>query len=81
MTLLTAAAASTSTGAVVNGIMGAIGNTPLIRLSKLSRQTGCEILGKVCQPGSVISMEEAIVIAGFHLPFRSSLTLHSDCVM
>jgi cysteine synthase A len=28
------------------GFIGAIGNTPLIRLSKLSATTGCEILGK-----------------------------------
>ena len=28
------------------GFVGAIGNTPLIRLSKLSAATGCEILGK-----------------------------------
>ncbi|KAF3351862.1 hypothetical protein VdG1_04668 [Verticillium dahliae VDG1] len=30
----------------VKGLTGAIGNTPLIRLNKLSDQTGCEILGK-----------------------------------
>ena len=29
-----------------DGFTGAIGNTPLIRLSGLSRETGCEILGK-----------------------------------
>jgi cysteine synthase A len=31
---------------VRNGLLGSIGNTPLIRLNKLSEQTGCEILGK-----------------------------------
>lgn len=31
---------------VSDGFVGAIGNTPLIRLRKLSEQTGCEILGK-----------------------------------
>ncbi|PTB22312.1 cysteine synthase A [Trinickia symbiotica] len=31
---------------VLDGFIGAIGNTPLIRLSKLSAETGCEILGK-----------------------------------
>ena len=29
-----------------NGLADAIGNTPLIRLSRFSDQTGCEILGK-----------------------------------
>ena len=31
---------------VVNGFLGAVGNTPLIRLHRLSEETGCEILGK-----------------------------------
>jgi cysteine synthase len=31
---------------VVNGFIGAVGNTPLIRLHRLSEETGCEILGK-----------------------------------
>jgi len=31
---------------VCDGFVGAIGNTPLIRLRKLSQETGCEILGK-----------------------------------
>jgi len=31
---------------VCDGFVGAIGNTPLIRLRKLSEETGCEILGK-----------------------------------
>ncbi|ORY55741.1 tryptophan synthase beta subunit-like PLP-dependent enzyme [Leucosporidium creatinivorum] len=30
----------------VNGFVGAIGNTPLIRINSLSNETGCEILGK-----------------------------------
>ena len=29
-----------------DGFIGAIGNTPLIRLEHLSDETGCEILGK-----------------------------------
>ena len=29
-----------------NGLIGAIGNTPLIRLRAASEATGCEILGK-----------------------------------
>ena len=32
--------------ALSDGFMGAIGNTPLIRLHHLSEETGCEILGK-----------------------------------
>jgi cysteine synthase len=32
--------------ALNDGFMGAIGNTPLIRLQALSKETGCEILGK-----------------------------------
>src|SRR5262245_14438187 len=31
---------------VRDGVVGAIGNTPLIRLRKVSEQTGCTILGK-----------------------------------
>jgi hypothetical protein len=30
----------------VNGFVGAIGNTPLIRLNRLSEETGCNIYGK-----------------------------------
>ncbi|KAK3171434.1 Cysteine synthase 1 [Lepraria neglecta] len=30
----------------VNGLVGAIGNTPLIRLKHLSDETGCEVFGK-----------------------------------
>ena len=29
-----------------DGFAGTVGNTPLIRLAKLSAETGCEILGK-----------------------------------
>jgi cysteine synthase A len=31
---------------VSDGFVGAVGNTPLIRLARLSAETGCEILGK-----------------------------------
>jgi cysteine synthase A len=31
---------------IKNGLVGAIGNTPLIKLEKLSEETGCTILGK-----------------------------------
>lgn len=29
-----------------SGFVGAIGNTPLIRLNRLSQRTGCDIYGK-----------------------------------
>lgn len=32
--------------AIVEGIEGCIGNTPLFRIKSLSDETGCEILGK-----------------------------------
>jgi hypothetical protein len=32
--------------AIVDGIEGCIGNTPLLRIKSLSDATGCEILGK-----------------------------------
>lgn len=37
--------------AIVEGIQGCIGNTPLFRIKSLSDATGCEILGKaeVCK--------------------------------
>ncbi len=39
-----------------DGFIGAIGNTPLIRLARLSERTGCEILGKAefLNPGSSV---------------------------
>ena len=38
--------------AIVEGIEGCIGNTPLFRIKSLSDETGCEILAKaeVCNP-------------------------------
>lgn len=38
--------------AIVEGIEGCIGNTPLFRIKSLSEKTGCEILAKaeVCVP-------------------------------
>ena len=39
-----------------DGLVGAIGNTPLIRLRRASEETGCEILGKAefLNPGSSV---------------------------
>ena len=36
--------------AIVDGIEGCIGNTPLFRIKSLSDETGCEILGKAEVP-------------------------------
>ncbi|HVN45185.1 MAG TPA: cysteine synthase A [Steroidobacteraceae bacterium] len=50
----------------VAGFIGAIGNTPLIRLNRLSEETGCDILGKAefMNPGgSVKDRAAASIIA------------------
>ncbi|KAB2615402.1 cysteine synthase 2 [Pyrus ussuriensis x Pyrus communis] len=47
-----------------NGLVGAIGNTPLIRINSLSDATGCEILGK-CEflnPGGSVKDRVAVKI-------------------
>ena len=46
------------------GFAGAVGNTPLIRLAKLSRETGCEILGKaeLLNPGGSVKDRAALYI-------------------
>jgi cysteine synthase A len=47
-----------------NGLIGSIGNTPLIRLEQASKITGCEILGKAefLNPGGSIKDRAAIAI-------------------
>lgn len=47
-----------------NGFIGSVGNTPLIRLNKLSDETGCEILGKAefLNPGSSVKDRAALFI-------------------
>jgi cysteine synthase A len=49
---------------VVNGLIGAIGNTPLIRLNRASAETGCEILGKAefCSPGGSVKDRAGLAI-------------------
>ncbi len=49
---------------VCDGFVGAIGNTPLIRLRKLSAETGCEILGKAefLNPGGSVKDRAAWAI-------------------
>ncbi|KAL9586504.1 MAG: hypothetical protein Q9212_000864 [Teloschistes hypoglaucus] len=48
----------------VNGFVGAIGNTPLIRMKKLSDETGCEILGKAefQNPGGSVKDRAALYV-------------------
>ncbi|MBV8403573.1 MAG: pyridoxal-phosphate dependent enzyme, partial [Gammaproteobacteria bacterium] len=48
----------------VSGFIGAIGNTPLIRLQRLSDETGCEILGKAefMNPGGSVKDRAAAAI-------------------
>jgi cysteine synthase len=47
-----------------NGFAGAIGRTPLLRLGSLSRETGCEILGKAefMNPGGSVKDRAALFI-------------------
>ncbi|MCC5811026.1 MAG: cysteine synthase A [Ectothiorhodospiraceae bacterium] len=47
---------------IPNGFTGAIGNTPLIRLDRLSQETGCEILGKAefMNPGGSVKDRAAL---------------------
>lgn len=47
-----------------DGFSGAIGNTPLLRLGKLSAETGCEILGKAefLNPGGSVKDRAALYI-------------------
>jgi len=48
----------------VKGLVGAIGNTPLIRLNRLSEETGCEILGKAefMNPGGSVKDRAALYV-------------------
>jgi cysteine synthase A len=48
----------------VAGLLGAIGNTPLIRLARASAATGCEILGKAefMNPGGSVKDRAALAI-------------------
>jgi len=50
--------------AMVDGLVGAIGNTPLIRLKRASAATGCEILGKAefMNPGGSVKDRAALAI-------------------
>lgn len=49
---------------ISNGIIGAIGNTPLVKLRRASEQTGCTILGKAefMNPGQSVKDRAALYI-------------------
>ncbi|KKA30360.1 hypothetical protein TD95_001025 [Thielaviopsis punctulata] len=49
---------------VANGLTEAIGNTPLIRLNRLSQETGCNILGKAefMNPGGSVKDRAALFL-------------------
>lgn len=49
---------------IKNGFIGAVGNTPLIRLDSFSEETGCEILGKAefLNPGGSVKDRAALYI-------------------
>lgn len=51
-------------GIVADGLIGAIGRTPLIRLKRASALTGCEILGKAefCSPGGSVKDRAGLAI-------------------
>lgn len=55
---------ATGSSSIKNGIVDAIGNTPLIRLKKASEETGCEILGKAefMNPGQSVKDRAALFI-------------------
>jgi cysteine synthase A len=52
------------TSRIANGLVGAIGNTPLIRLRRASAATGCEILGKAefMNPGGSVKDRAGLAI-------------------
>ncbi|KAG1121204.1 hypothetical protein G6F42_012601 [Rhizopus arrhizus] len=49
---------------ITNGFIGAIGNTPLIRLNRLSEETGSEILAKAefMNPGGSVKDRAALFV-------------------
>ncbi len=49
---------------IKDGFVGAVGNTPLIRLNSVSEETGCEILGKAefLNPGGSVKDRAALYI-------------------
>ena len=64
MTTGNGAGDGTASAAVVDGLVGAIGNTPLIRLKRASEATGCTILGKAefMNPGGSVKDRAGLAI-------------------
>jgi cysteine synthase A len=63
---------------VIDGILGLIGNTPLVRIASLSDALGCEILGKAewLNPGGSVKDRVALKsVCMFHTIFRIMLTV------
>jgi cysteine synthase A len=54
----------TPTAGIARGLLGAIGNTPLIRLERASAATGCDILGKAefMNPGGSVKDRAGLAI-------------------
>jgi cysteine synthase A len=48
----------------INGFVGAVGNTPLIRLNNLSEEFGCNIMGKAefMEPGGSVKDRAALYV-------------------
>ncbi|KAJ1893106.1 Cysteine synthase 1 [Kickxella alabastrina] len=62
--LYTTAARFVTSAKPTNGFVGAIGNTPLMRINSLSNETGCEILGKAefMNPGGSVKDRAALFV-------------------
>ncbi|KAJ2654628.1 Cysteine synthase 1 [Coemansia sp. RSA 1200] len=60
----TAASRLVTSAKPVDGFVGAIGNTPLVRINNLSKETGCEILGKAefMNPGGSVKDRAALFV-------------------
>jgi cysteine synthase A len=52
---------------VVHGVLGLVGNTPLVRIESLSRALGCDVLGKAewLNPGG--SVKDRVALRSTHL--------------
>ncbi|KAJ2713754.1 Cysteine synthase 1 [Coemansia spiralis] len=62
--LYSAGARYVTAARATDGFVGAIGNTPLVRIGSLSRETGCEILGKAefMNPGGSVKDRAALFV-------------------
>ncbi|KAH9607667.1 hypothetical protein KSS87_011636 [Heliosperma pusillum] len=65
---------------LVSGIVGAIGNTPLIRINSLSDATGCQIIGKAefLNPGG--SVKDRVAVKIIEEAFASGLLAQGGVV-